>query len=199
MKTTAVASTLSLLAALLLVLSLALACGDDDGVDATSSPSPSAGNTTSSPGDGDTLSAYFADLQRIFEDAEDATNEAEEPLNETSSEAPLDIQLSALDTYLGEIDTIFKEAIVLLAGLSVPAAAADDHRDFIDGVRVSVTAGNALRNDLTVITTDEQLDGRLARFDSDIDAAVDKADAACLALQKIADTEDIDIDLDCED
>ncbi len=196
MKTTAVASTLSLLAALLLVLSLALACGDD-GVDATSSPSPGAGNTTSSPGDGDTLSAYFTDLQRIFEDAEDATNEAEEPLNETSSEAPLDIQLSALDTYLGEIDTIFSEAIGLLRGLSVPAAAADDHRDFIDGVRVSVTAGNALRNDLTDITTDEQLDDRLARFDSDIDAAVDKADAACLALQKIADTEDISIDLDC--
>ena len=110
MKTTAVATTLSLLAALLLTLSLALACGGDDGeVNATSSPG--GGNTAGSNGDGDSFSGYFADLQRIFEDADAATNDAEEPLNETSSEAELDARLSALDTYLGEIDTIFSEAI----------------------------------------------------------------------------------------
>ncbi|MCH7809505.1 MAG: hypothetical protein IH863_02870 [Chloroflexi bacterium] len=196
MKTTAVATTLSLLAALLLTLSLALACGGDDGeVNATSSPG--GGNTAGSNGDGDSFSGYFADLQRIFEDADDATNEAEEPLNETSPEAELDAQLSALDTYLGEIDTVFNEAIGRLEGLSVPAAAADDHQDFIDGARESLTAGNALRNELTDITTDEQFDDHLAGFDSDIDAAIEKADAACLALQKIADTEDVGVDLDC--
>ena len=191
MKTTTVAPTLSLLAALLLALSLGLACGDDDGGSTT--------GTTGTTGDGDTLSGYFTDLQRIFEDAEDATNEAEGPLNETSSGAPLDVRLSALDTYLAEIDAIFNEAIGQLESLSIPAATADDHQDFINGVSVSVTVGSALRNDLTGITTDEQLDDRLARFDSDIDAAVDKADAACLALQEIADTEEIAIDLDCED
>lgn len=193
MKTTSVATTLSLLAALLLALSLALAVAVEVLV-VSSGDTPSGSN-----GDGDTLSSYFADLQRIFEDAEDATNEAEVPLNETSPETPLDIRLSALDTYLGEIDAIFSEAIGRLEDLSVPATAADDHQDFIDGVRVSVSAGNALRNDLTDITTEEQLDDRLARFDSDIDAAVNKADAACLALQEIANTEEIGIDLDCED
>jgi len=193
MKTTSVATTLSLLAALLLALSLALAVAVEVLV-------VSSGDTPSgSTGDGDTLSGYFTDLQRIFEDAEDATNEAEVPLNETSSEAPLGVQLSALDTYLGEIDAIFSEAIGRLEGLSVPATAADDHQDFIDGVSVSVTAGNALRNDLTDITTKEQFDDRMDKFVGDIDAAVDKADAACLALQEIADTEDINIDLDCED
>ncbi len=193
MKTTSAATTLSLLAALILALSLALAVAVEVLV-------VSSGDTPSgSTGDGHAPSSYFADLQRIFEDAENATNEAEVPLNETSSEAPLDVQLSTLDTYLGEIDTIFSEAIGRLEGLSVPATAADDHQDFIDGVRMSVTAGNALRNDLTDITTEEQLDDRLARFDSDIDAAVDKADAACLALQEIANTEEIGIDLDCED
>ncbi len=188
MKTTTVATTLPLLAALLLALSLALACGDDDG-----------GSTTSSNGDGDSLPGYFAGLQRIFADADDATNEAEEPLNETSSGAELDVKLSALDTYLGEIDIIFDEAIDQLNDLDVPAAATGDHQNFIDGVRESVIASDALRNDLTDITTDVQLDDRLASFDSDIDAAVDKADAACLALQRIADTEDIAIDLACED
>jgi len=189
MKTTTFATTLSLLATLLLALSLAFACGDDgDG-----------GSPTATTDDSDDLPGYFADLQRIFENADDATNEAEDPLNETSSGAELDVKLSALDTYLGEIDTIFDEAIGLLHDLEVPTAAAEHHQDFIDGVRESITASDTLRSDLTNITTDEQLDDRLATFDSGIDAAVDKADAACLALQEIADTEEITIDLACED
>ena len=80
----------------------------------------------------------------------------------------------------------------------MPAVAAAHHQDFIDAVRVSVTAGEALQDDLTNITTDEQLDDRLAEFDSDTDAALDEADAACLRLQEIADTEDVGIDLECE-
>lgn len=188
MKTIAVATTLSLLAALLLTLSVALACGDDD----------DGGNPTASNGDGDTLSGYFTNLKRIFDDADDATKEAEEQLNDADSGTPLDVRLSAFDAYLAEKDTIVNETIGRLEGLSVPASAAGDHQDFIDGVRESVAVLNALRNDLTGITRDAQMNDRLARFDSDIDAALDKAGAACLALQKIADTEDIAIDLDCE-
>ncbi len=188
MKTTTVATTLPLLAALLLALSLALACGDDDG-----------GSTTSSNGDGDTLSGYFTDLKRIFDVAEDETNEAEELLDNASSDIGLAAQFGAVDTYLARIDTVFNEAISQLEGLNVPPIAADEHQAFIDGVRDSVSAGNALRSDLQDLSNREQLDDRLAEFDSDIDAAVDKADAACLALQKIADTQDIGIDLACED
>ena len=189
MKTTTLAPTLSLLAALVLALSFALACGDDDGGD----------NPAGSNGDGDTLSGYFADLQIIFDDAEVATNEVEGPLNDTPPDAPLDVQLSALDTYLGEIDAIFSDILGRLDGLSAPAAAAGDHQDFIDGVSGSVTAGNALRSDLTDITTEEQFDDRMDKFVGDVDASIIKADAACLALQEIADTEEIAIDLDCED
>jgi len=189
MKTTTIAPALSLLAALVLALSFALACGDDDGE----------GSPTGSNGGGDTFSGYFTSLQRIFADAENATNEVEGPLNETSSDAPLEVQLSALDTYLGEIDAIFSEAVGQLDDLSVPAAAADDHQGFIDGVSASVSAGNTLRSDLAEITTEEQLNNRLDRFARDIDTAVDRTAAACLALQEIADTEDTGIDLDCED
>lgn len=187
MKTTTLAPTLPLLAVLLLVLSFA--CGDDDGGD----------NPAGSSTDGATLSAYFTNLQRIFEDAENATNEVEQPLNETSPDDPLDVQLSALDTYLGEVDAIFSDIVSRLEGLSVPAAAADDHQDFIDGVTVSVSTGNALRNDLTGITTEEQFDDRMNKFVGDVDASVNKTAAACLALQEIADMEELGIDLDCED
>ncbi len=184
MKMTAVASTLSLLAALLLVLSLALACGDDDGGDPN--------------GDSDSLPGYFADLQRVFEDAEAATNDAEARADDIDSGTALDVRLSAFDVYLGETDTIFNTTIGLLESLSVPDAAAGAHQDFIDGVSESVALANALRNDLTGITTDEQMEGRLTEFNSEIAAAEDKADAACLALQRLADTEDLAIDLACE-
>lgn len=189
MKTPAVAPTLSLLAALLLALSLALACGDDDdGGDATASTGDS---------DGGTLAGYFAHVERIFQDAEDATNEAEKTLNETPSGAELDVRLSALSTYLAEIDTIFNDAIGRLEGLSVPAAVADYQQEFIAGVRGSVTAGNVLRSDLTGITSDEQLDDRLAEFEDDGAAAVELTSTACLALQEIADSENISVDLAC--
>jgi hypothetical protein len=186
MKTTAAATTLSLLTALIFTLSFALACGDDDG-----------GSATGSNGDGDDLAGYFADVEQIFDDADAAASEAEEPLNETSSEAELDVKLSALDTYLGEIDTIFGAAIDELDDLDAPSAAAEHHEDFIDGVSVSVAAGEALQDDLANITTDEELVDRLAKFDSDIDAAVEKSDAACLGLQEVADAEDIAVDLAC--
>ncbi|MCI0884880.1 MAG: hypothetical protein J4N92_01685, partial [Chloroflexi bacterium] len=68
MKTIPVATTLSLFAALLLALSVAIACGD-----------------------GDAVSVYFADLQRTFDDADEATSEAEEPLNDVSADAGLDV------------------------------------------------------------------------------------------------------------
>jgi hypothetical protein len=187
MKTKSVATTLSLLAALFFALSIAVACGDDDGGgDPTGSSDPAA------------LSEYFADLQLIFDDANEATDAAEDTLNEVPDDATLDVQIAALDTYLDEIDAIFNEAIRQLEDLDVPAAAAEHHQDFIDGVSGSVAAGEDLRNDLTDITTDEELDDRLAEFDSNIDTAVDKAEAACQGLQEIADTENVGVDLDCE-
>jgi len=187
MKTKSVATTLSLLAALLFALSLAVACGDDDGGgEPTGSSDPAA------------LSEYFTDLQRIFEDADEATAEAEATLNETSADATLDVQISARATYLAEIDAIFNEAIRQLDDLDVPPAAEEHHQDFIDGVSASVAAGEDLRNDLTDITTDEELDAHLSEYDSAIDAAVDKTAAACRGLQEVADTENVDIDLNCE-
>ena len=186
MKTIPVATALSLFAALLLALSVAIACGDDGG------------SPTGSSSDGDPVSVYVADLQRIFDDADEATSEAEEPLNDVSADAGLDVQLATRDTYLAEIDAIFNEAIRQLDDLDVPPAAAKHHQDFIDGVRASVAAGEDLRNDLTDITTDEKLDAHLSEYDSAIDAAVDKTAAACQGLQEVADTEDAGIDLDCE-
>lgn len=189
MKTTAVTRPLPLLAALFLALSLVVACGDDDGGDG-----PSAANN----GDDEGLAGYFADIQRIFQNAEDATNEAEDRANDSDSEQSLDARLSAMDTYLGEIDTIFNDAISSLEALNVPDSAAESHQDFVEGVRDSVVAGNSLRHDLTGITTEEQLESRLVEFNSDIAAGADKADAACLALQEIADGENLGVDLDCE-
>ncbi|HEY5625724.1 MAG TPA: hypothetical protein VIT93_04480 [Dehalococcoidia bacterium] len=187
MKMTSLARPLTLFAAVFIALSFAIACGDDDGSNPTADPSSS-----------DNVNSYFAHVQAIFQQAEDATNEAEGRLNETSPEADLDERLSALETYLGEVDTIFNEATGSLDGLSVPAAAVDGHQGFIDGVQVSLNAGNALRDDLQDISTEDGLDDRLAEFDNDVDAGVDQAAAACLALQEIADKENTGIDLNCE-
>ena len=181
MKTTTLTRPLPLIAALLLALSFAFACGDDDGGD----------------NGADALSGYFADVQQIFADADDATSEAEERANDAESGGTLDARLAAFDTYLGETDAIFGEATDRLQDLDAPAAAADAHQDFIDGVLDQIATLNELRIDLTDVTTDEQMESRLTEFNSGIAGGVDKADAACLALQNVADAGNVSVDLNC--
>ncbi len=206
MKTSAISRLLPLGVALLLALSLVLACGDDgdDGAgEDTASPTSSPTNSaTASPLSGSTngpLFDYLTSFLEIVEDAESGTVGAVERFNETSREITADERIPAMQTYLSEIETVFTDAIDRLEALSVPDIAVTPHGTFIEGVRSSIDAGESVRLELPDITTVVQLDKRLAQFDTEVDAAVEISNAACLELQAIADAEVLAIDLDCQD
>jgi len=182
MKTTTLARPLTLLAALFLALSFAFACGADDGDSATPI----------------SLDQYFTSVEEIFDDAEEATDVAEESLNEVPRDAPLEEQIDAIDTFLSDIDGVFTDAAERLEALVAPDIVADENQDFIDGVRASLSLGNALRDDLPDIETQDELDDRLSDYGDDVEASVTKSDNACFDLHEIADAEGITIDL-CED
>ena len=203
MKTSAFPRLLALGAAMLFALALGLACSDGDGAgDDTASPTSTATSSpTASPLPGITsgpLFDYFTSLREIVEDAESATAVAVERANETSLQTASDEEVvSTMQAYLSDIETAFTDAIDRLEGLNVPEIAIMHHRTFIEGVNGSIDAGNSLRLDLPGVETRAKLDERLAQFEAEVDAAVEIADAACLALQEIADTEDIAADLSC--
>ena len=182
MNTTTLTPTLSLLAALVLALSFAFACGDDDGSGATTTPID--------------LDQYFSGVGEIFDDAEESTGLASLTFDDG---APLEEQIDAIDTFLIDIDGAFSEAIERLEAIDAPEVVADGHANFIEGVRASVDLVKELRVDLPDIETQEQLDDRMAEFSDDLEPGVRLSDAACLALQEIADTEEPGIDLNCED
>jgi hypothetical protein len=145
------------------------------------------------------MEQYFAAVKDIFADSDDATNEAQEELNAVPATASLEEQTDAIDSYLTEIDGIFNEAIQRLDALTVPADAENGHAGFVSAIGESLAAADALQVDLPGIETQEQLDERLTQFDADVGDAISQADDACFELQDIADAEEIQIDLACEE
>ena len=203
MKTSAFPRLLALGAAMLLTLALGLTCGDGDGGgEETASPTSTATSSpTASPLPGITsgpLFDYFTSFREIVDDAESATAIAVERANETSLQEASDEEVvSTMQAYLSDIETAFTTAIDRLEALNVPDVAIPHHRTYLEGVQGSIDAGNSLRLDLPGIETRVNLDERLAQFGAEVDTAVEIANAACLALREIADTEDIAADLSC--
>jgi hypothetical protein len=144
------------------------------------------------------LEQYLLTVKGIFGDANTAAAEAQEELNAVPAGATLDEQIAALDAYLAAVVDVFESAISRLGNLGVPEDAQAAHADFIEGSRESLAAAEALRADLADIETAEALQDRLAEFDEAAESAAAKSDAACAALQEIADAEEIEIDLECE-
>ena len=144
------------------------------------------------------LEQYLLTVKGIFSDANSAAAEAQAELNAVPSEATFDEQIEALDTYLSEITDVFSSAISRLQNLGVPEKAQSAQADFVEGTRDSLEAAAALQVDLGGIETGEALQDRLAQFDEAAEAAATKSDAACGALQELADGEGIEIDLECE-
>ena len=204
MKTSTFTRLLALGAALLLALALGPACSDGDGAgeDTASPTSASTGGPTASPLSGITsgpLFDYLTSLREIVEDAEFGTAGAVERANETSPQVSAEELATVMQTYLSEIDAVFTDAIDRLEALNVPDVAITHHRTFIEGVHGSIDAGNSLRLDLPGIETRAELDERLAQFGAEVDAAVEISNGACFALQEMADTEDLAIDLACNE
>lgn len=191
--------------ALLLTLLVGLACGGGDG-DGTASPtsSPTESPTTSptaSPLPGATsgpLFDYLTSFIQIVDDADAGTVAAVERFNEDSLGAISDeAVVVVMQAYLSDIETAFTDAIDRFEALSVPDVAVVHHETFIEGFSSSVSAASSLRLELPDVTSRAELDERLAQFGTEIEAAVGISNPACLELQKIADTEDIAVDLDC--
>ncbi len=203
MKTSALPRLLALGAAILLTLALGRACSDGDGAgeDTASPTSASTGSPTASPLPGITsgpLFDYFTSFREIVDMAESATAIAVERANETSLQEASDEEVvSTMQAYLSDIEIAFTDAIDRLEALNVPDVAITHHRTYLEGVQGSIDAGNSLRIDLPAIETRSELDERLAQFGAEVDAAVEISNGACLALQEIADTEDIAADLSC--
>jgi len=99
---------------LLLLLTTAFACGDDDGGDAS-------------------LEIYFTEMEMIFDTATEEADEAEMTLDDSLSQATtFDERVEATSDYLTSVNEIFSDAAEQMDQLDVPGEASDDHADFVE-------------------------------------------------------------------
>ena len=208
---------LALFASLFLLLGGAVACGGDDddggsGGDSTESDNGIAPSRTAvqrdEPSDekddpsstqGLTLAEYFAEVDAIFEEADSATDDAQAELETLPDTASLDEQKEAIDTFLSDIIDIFRTAEQSLQDLVVPVEAGQPNSDFMSAIDDAADLAADLQEQAADASTQADLDDLVNAFDADVSAATADADAACLELQALATSNNIDVDLDCED
>lgn len=144
------------------------------------------------------LGQYFFAVEEIFAQADEATGEAETALSEGTSDATFEEQKDAIDTYLTEIESIFSDTANQLRALNVPEQVQDPQFDFISAVEDMIDSATAFQQNLEGIDDAEHLDIRRADFGEELNGAVERADAACSELSRIATEARIVVDLGCE-
>lgn len=180
-----------LLTASVFVLS-GIGCGDDDDLRGLRTGPPS------SDGGSISLAGYFTDLDDIFADADAANDDAQAVLDAIPGDASLQDQVIALDEFLSRQAFIFNDAVERLAFLDVPDEAAADHADFVAAVESAGVLAADLQDQLPAIDTEEEFQDIAIAFQTDVSPILSQADEACFNLQSIADSNGVEVDLDCD-
>ncbi len=169
-----------------LMLALGAACGDDDDDD-------------SNGGNGGaelTLAEYFSQLetlsQTFADDLDTFDEEAGEEFEGTESDED---KIEVFVAFVKDLRSTTDDFVGGIDDLNAPAEAADAHDE-------AVTAGedvvDMFDNALTVLDTAETFEeATLILEGPGIVAASDRFATACAALQGIADSNGLDIDMDC--
>ena len=144
-------------------------------------------------GDGLTLEEYFQQLEALDQDAEAGIEALELPEEFASEEE----QVAAFQDFFAASVPIIAEFVDAIDDLEPPAEIEDAHEEAVDSGRDFVTEAEELTNELADVGSSSEL---VEVFDApEYEAASDRFDQACFALQDIADANGIDVDLTCED
>ena len=145
-------------------------------------------------GDGElTLEAYFQDVDSIFKQGDERLEPQVEALNqEFSSE---DEQVRAIQDFWNAVVPNFRDAVDALEVINAPPEVAEEHDKFTE---VAMELGehfsdisDGLEDVETISEVNELLD------DPGLNEASDRLDEACLTLQDIADSNNIEVNLEC--
>lgn len=147
-------------------------------------------------GDGElTLEEYFL----RFEGAQDEADERFEPLvealnQEFDSEAE---QIEATRDFINADIPILRDFVHAVDDLDPPAEVEDPHEEAVAGGAELVEFLQDFTDRFADVESTSELEELLDA--PELEAASDRFDKACFALQDIADANGIDVDLECED
>ena len=169
---------LALIAALLLTVgALAAACGGKDSL---------------------TLEEYFQQLDALHDTADERSEELSEAFDvELAAAASEEDALAVLEDFLKSTRPLSSTFVDGLSDLNPPAAVEELHNEYVDGSAELVASIEEVIDRFDDLDGVADLDGLFE--ESGFIQAGERLDETCAALQDIADKNEIDIDLDCED
>ena len=159
-----------------LLLAAAVACRDDGG-------------------DSMTLEEYFTELERIGDEAEARVEASDAP--DVDPDASFGDQRDALVQLFEAGEAALGPTIDEMDELSPPDAVRDEHNEYVEAVRGLPDFIDGYIADVRAAGTQEELDDILTRPEEE--AVFDRIDDACRTLQQIADENEIDVDLACDE
>jgi|CXWL01.1.fsa_nt_gi hypothetical protein len=139
-------------------------------------------------GGGLTLEEYFDKLEEIDADAGERLDEIG---NDISDAEDLDEVKDLVDDFSEALE----DYVGGLEDLKPPGDAEDAHEDYVAAANEALDEWDKFRDDVQDADTIDEL----SLLDTaGVDDAADRVTAVCLDLQEIADDNDIDVSLDCE-
>lgn len=138
------------------------------------------------------LDEYFQQLEEIVE----STNTRIETLGEESQGVGEDME--ATRDYFEGVEAIVGQNLSDLKDISPPAEAQDAHDELV----AALEERSALWQDFTEQVADlesiSEVETLIEELDQSFEAIAERASAACLQVQGIADENGIEVDLECE-
>lgn len=157
----------------------------------------SSGTTGSSPtSSGPTLQGYFDQLKKISEDTDQQFRALEDDLNASLANVQSDYEaLPILKDSLSKVVAQGERLVAGLEALDPPAEVESAHNEFLDAAKSVVNETAAILAEYDAFTSVAQINQRILQ--GDLAQAGERADDACAAVQKVADDNDINVDLSC--
>ena len=196
----------------ILVIALLACGGDDDDGDEGGADETAAATTTGesdeetpeateadedegdAPQDGD-LDSYFTALEEILVTSDEEQEAIGNSLADVTADDPEYVTIA--QEAFQESGALFEMSLLEISELDPPEEAAAAHDEYVTNLNEALVLLSELSTELDGATTPAEVDAAVDEYGPLISAENDQNEGLCLALQDIADENDVDVDLQC--
>jgi thioesterase domain-containing protein len=143
------------------------------------------------------LDTYFSEMERLRNEREARRAEVQTEYERAIENEPMASERfkQALTTYYTDLVSTGKNFVNQIDDLVPPDELEDIHEEYIESYDATLSELNAIIDDIPSVQTPGEVQALVAS--PDLDAAIDRGNAACASLQEAAVAANIDVDFGC--
>ena len=144
------------------------------------------------------LEEYFQQLETLIDETNERSDELEEAFAQVDAASLSEAQqLQALADFLAEGVLLIEDSLAEIGKLRPPEAVVAEHNENVEATTLFIAAMSGVSEGIETMGTMDEL---VPLFeDEGVSQAADRVVDACLQLQAVADKNEIDVDLNCDD